>query len=309
VSTAALLLVGACGARSALDLPPGDSPGGVNGNDAGVDGTMLPDGGGSVTFNCAEAGVTYIYVIGTDNLLYSFYPTTGELTPVGVIDCNDPFGATPFSMAVDHQGVAYVEFGSGLLYRVSTKTAECEPTPFVQNQQGFSTTFGMGFVASDAGGGGSTEVLYVASSPPTDAGDVPSQLARIDVTTFDLENLGTIGLAGGMPVHEPELTSTGGGKLYGFFAPSAGAPPSFIVEINPGTLAVESNVLLPDVVEGQGWAFGFWGGDFYMLTAPDDVTSIITRYRPSDGSIVQVATAPLGVLLVGAGVSTCAPQQ
>jgi hypothetical protein len=68
-------------------------------------------------------------------------------------------------------------------------------------------------------------------------------------------------------------------------------------------------VTLPSVFEGTGWAFGFWGGDFYTFTAPDGTTSVITRYRPSDQSIVVVGMAPFGVQLVGAGVSTCAPQQ
>jgi hypothetical protein len=47
-----------------------------------------------------------------------------------------------------------------------------------------------------------------------------------------------------------------------------------------------------------------------LFTAPPSTapSSIVTRYRPSDGSIVQVATAP-GLTIVGAGVSTCAPQQ
>jgi hypothetical protein len=33
----------------------------------------------------------------------------------------------------------------------------------------------------------------------------------------------------------------------------------------------------------------------------------VQRFRPSDGSVVQVATTP-GLTVVGAGVSTCAPQ-
>jgi hypothetical protein len=45
-------------------------------------------------------------------------------------------------------------------------------------------------------------------------------------------------------------------------------------------------------------------GDFYLFTAPGG-SSIVTRFRPSDGSLVQVAT--LSQTIVGAGVSTCAP--
>ncbi|MGH7281076.1 MAG: hypothetical protein ACRELY_06100, partial [Polyangiaceae bacterium] len=62
---------------------------------------------------------------------------------------------------------------------------------------------------------------------------------------------------------------------------------------------------LPGVTIQGGWAFGFWGGDFYTFTGGGPST--VTRFRPSDKSIVQVATYPSEI--VGAGVSTCAPQQ
>lgn len=63
--------------------------------------------------------------------------------------------------------------------------------------------------------------------------------------------------------------------------------------------------MLPGVTQASGYAFAIWGGDFYLFTAPFDGT-IVTRFRASDGSIVQVATSPQ--VIVGAGVSTCAPQ-
>jgi hypothetical protein len=49
--------------------------------------------------------------------------------------------------------------------------------------------------------------------------------------------------------------------------------------------------------------------DFYTFTAPQgrSTSSVVTRYRPSDGTIVQVASTP-GLTIMGAGVSTCAPE-
>ena len=70
--------------------------------------------------------------------------------------------------------------------------------------------------------------------------------------------------------------------------------------------AVKGEKKLDTIDQGQGWAFAFWGGDFYMFHAPNG-NSIVTRYRPSDDSLTQVATLPS--IIVGAGVSTCAPQQ
>jgi hypothetical protein len=56
---------------------------------------------------------------------------------------------------------------------------------------------------------------------------------------------------------------------------------------------------------GSAWAFAFWGGDFWLFTAPG-VASRVDRYRPSDGSTVTMKSN-VGFNIVGAGVSTCAP--
>src|SRR5580704_8605619 len=124
--------------------------------------------------DCPDAGSTFIYVISEMNNLYSFYPPSAELKLVGTIAC--PSASTPFSMAVDHTGIAYVVFQDGQLFRVSTATAACEPTPFVTGQHGFTTNFGMGFSqdTSDAG-----ESLYVASSNANSTTGLgpPSQIA------------------------------------------------------------------------------------------------------------------------------------
>jgi hypothetical protein len=313
--TAAPFVVLACGSRTGIDadglLPstPGDETKDA-GHDAGRDATH-----GVPPLDCTNKGITYIYAIGEDNQIYSYYPKTSEFTLIGTLDCPAAPGASPFSMAVDHKGTAYVVFSNsvqepggtvvpgpanGELFRVSTKTAHCEATSFVPDQHGFAT-FGMAFVAN-VGDGGTGETLYVA-------GDTTDALATIDLATFELHVVAPFSGASGNMVSMAELTGTGDGRLFGFFAPSNTQPPSFIDRIDPRTANVRSSVLLPDVIEGQGWAFGFWGGDFYTFTAPDDTTTVVTRYKPSDGSVTQVATAPSGVVIVGAGVSTCAPQE
>ena len=68
----------------------------------------------------------------------------------------------------------------------------------------------------------------------------------------------------------------------------APTPSSAIVQIDKATAQVTNSSTLADVPQGQGWAFAFWGGDFYTFTAPGSA-SVVTRFRPSDGSIVQVA--------------------
>jgi hypothetical protein len=208
-------------------------------------------------------------------------------------------------MAVDRAGIAYVLFESGHLYRVSTRTAVCVPTKFVPGQA-FPPQFGMGFSANvEADGGGDAgETLYIASDPGwATQMPGPSSLGSIDTASYTATNMAPFAPV----IREPELTGTGGGKLYGFWAPNQTADTA-IVEIDKDTSAVTTLATLPGIAFGQGWAFAFWGGDFYTFTAPAGSSSIVTRYRPSDGSLVQVATTLPGLTIVGAGVSTCAPQ-
>jgi len=240
--------------------------------------------------DCPDSGATLVYLLSNDSTLVSFYPPTATFATIGPIAC--PTSSRPNSMAVDHSGTAYVGFLSGELFRVNTATAECQPTPFVAGQGGFTLSFGMGFSGNGDGG---TETLYVASA----FGDGPeSTLASIDTTTFSLEVVGKFN----PPVETPELTGTGAGDLFAFYAVGSG---SAIGQINKTNADVTAQSMLPGVTQGSGYAFAVWGGDFYTFTAPFGET-IVTRFRPSDGSIVQVATSPQ--VIVGAGVSTCAPQ-
>lgn len=314
-----VVLVAACGSRTGLLVPlPDDTI-----HDAAADNVVhhvdaspdvfveedalppldvTPPPPDTYVNDCPDAGSTLIYVMTEQNNLYSFYPPTAEFKEIGTIACPDVQQAsTPFSMAVNRAGIAYVVFSpSGQLYRVSTASAACEPTPFASEQEGFPPTFGMGFSADEDGG----ETLYVAGDTTTATGGFgPSVLGTIDVTSYDLSFVGPF-----VPtLTAPELTGTGGGGLFGFWGPNGpGSSPSAIVQIDKATAQVTNSSTLNGVEQGSGWAFAFWGGDFYAFTAPGG-GSVVTRFSPSDGSITQVAS--LTDTIVGAGVSTCAPQQ
>jgi len=198
-------------------------------------------------------------------------------------------------MAVNNRGIAEVVFDDGELFRVNTATASCERAPFVSNQDGF-LTFGMGF-ASDADG--TTETLYISSD--TQGGSVAQGLASVD-SSFVVHPIGSI-----LPAVGAELTGTGGGQLFGFYSHTDNNGPTFIGEFDKARAVILAETPLPGVVQGNAWAFAFWGGDFYVFTSPDGVASTVWRYRPSDGSLTNIAT--LDDLIVGAGVSTCAPEQ
>ena len=60
---------------------------------------------------CEDSGATLIYLVTTQNDLWSFYPPSLSFTPVGHINCPVTDGTTPFSMAVDETGIAYVLYG------------------------------------------------------------------------------------------------------------------------------------------------------------------------------------------------------
>jgi hypothetical protein len=306
-----LLLLAACGSRTGLFI-----------DDDGFTNVPVPDGGGighrppikdaeadqdaelppidarppfdANRSDCPDAAATLIYTITDTNDLQSFNPETGTFRSIGKISCAGAGSATPFSMAVNRRGTAYIVFSDGHLFRVSTANAACSSTGFTPNQSGFGT-FGMGFATNSIG---PTETLYVAGDGQFGSA---SGLARIDPTTFVLSTVGGFNPT----IEAAELTGTGDGRLFAFYSKNGGSPPSFIGQIDTDTAAVIGEKRFDQVDQGNGWAFAYWGGDFYMFHAPGGST-VVTRWRPSDDSVVDVASTSLNV--VGAGVSTCAPQ-
>jgi len=310
-----LLLLVACGSRTALFVED-DGFAGFPAQDAGPDARR--DGGrdGDIEDapppldvrppmdvdrrDCPDADAQLVYTITSTYDLQSFNPDTGQFRLIGRISCPATPGATPFSMAVDRRGIAYVLFTDERLYRVSTATAACIATPYTPRQSNFGL-FGMGFATNSAG---PTETLFVAGAEQdrTGQGAGAGGLARITPGTFALTPIGDF-----FPtIRSAELTGTGDGRLFAFYQKGGASVPSYVGEIDPDTAQVIGERRFDSVDQGQGWAFSFWGGDFYMFHAPNGTTRV-TRWRPSDDSVTQVATTPLTI--VGAGVSTCAPQQ
>ncbi|MDI1449064.1 hypothetical protein [Polyangium sp. 6x1] len=264
----------------------GSAGSGGEGGDLFGDGGIMGAGGGSGDDTCAEEA-KLVYIIGQDNELYSFNPPTLEVKLIGVIDCPTGGLGTPFSMAVDRKGTAWILFSDGRIYHVDVKTAACAATTFAPGQQGFST-FGMGFVSDSKGS--SAETLYVADYNG-------KGLARINTQTLELSFVGPWDQLSGAA----ELTGTGDARLFGFF----NYTPIIIAEIDKASGNILSQAPQPSVSIGSGWAFAFWGGDFWLFTSPTG-DSQIQQYRPSTGTTTVVKTG-LGTNIVGAGVSTCAP--
>lgn len=296
-------MVTGCGSRSTLDnatvylgsaaAPPEDA--GLDAVEAGLDAAEdaplppiesgpLPD---VVLTNCSSPSILYIYVVTTQGNLWSFYPPTAVFTPIGPVDCQGAVG-TPFSMAVDRAGTAYVEYSVNgaqptSIYRVSTRDGSCTRTPFVPSNP--MQVFGMGFVGDPDG---ATDTLYIAE---------PGQLDTLDVNTFRVSEVGAF-----IP-ERAELTGTGDGRLFTYFEPQ-NATSTVIDQVDPTSGAIVASSPL-SMVSIFDFAFGYWGGDFYIFNG-SGTTSTVTRFSPGDGSQVVIAMLPESI--VGAGVSTCAPQ-
>ncbi|HEY8038237.1 MAG TPA: hypothetical protein VIF15_00515 [Polyangiaceae bacterium] len=289
---AGLVLAVACGARTQLEVTPEDALADASAPDA------LPDAVPDVhRQDCAEAGVTYVYVIMADSHLAYFDPASDTFNPIAPLDCPAAPGDSPNSMAVDRQGTAYVSYHDGSLFRVDTRTAGCSPTGFVPGQGGWRS-YGMGFTTQ---GAGPAETLYVAESSYAQ----PSRgLATIDVRSYAFGFVGAFSPALGSAV---ELSGTGDGRLFAFSVDSPG-PGSHLVEVDPAGARVLSSTSLPVGSPSAGFAFAYWGGDFYVFLsgAGGLPPTTVSRWRPADGSLTTVATSPS--IVVGAGVSTCAPQ-
>jgi hypothetical protein len=316
-------VVAACGSRTGLLVPPPEQD--ASTPDAHADADARPDVHEEDALPpidvfvppdapnpCPDAGSTLVYVITTQNVLLSFYPPSAEFKTIGTIACPvlTP-GDSPFSMAVDHTGIAYVAFMSGNVFKVSTLTAACEGTSRIPSGPIFSAQYGMGFSANigvDAGAsdsGDNVETLYLAGNPGGVGASNPIVLGSMDTTGFNVTTIGAVSPS----IYGSELTGTGGGQLFGFFQTSPGSMSAAIGQIDRQTAQLVAINDLPGVNIGGGWAFAFWGGDFYTFTAPagSGTDTIVQRFRPSDGSITTVTTTP-GLTVVGAGVSTCAPQ-
>lgn len=278
---------------------PDEGDGGFGtGSSSGSVGTR--DGGATTLPECAEE-TKDVFVVSEDNTFYSFHPPTLAFKNLGRISCPTG-GATPTSMAVDRNGIAWVRHSDASMWKVSTKDLSCEATAFVppQNADGAFTKFGMGFATTSKGGSG--EELFVSDNGG-------AGLAKINLSTLQMTFVGAY--TGDLQGKTSELTGTGDGKLYGFFVTA----PAVIAEISKGTGEILDPKPLANTYAGNAWAFSFYGGDFYVYTHSDGNNggpplagggSDVTRYRPSTGE-VSVVKPKVGFKIVGAGVSTCAP--
>ncbi len=282
------------------DSSSGSGTGGAGG--AAASNTTVGAGGANLTVGSSGAGgggcieaATFVYVLSTDNVLYSFQPDKKLFTKIGPLGCNTAM--QPNSMAVDRNATAWVNYvgsaglgdNAGAIFPVSTSDASCQGAAMTLPNGWFR--LGMGFSSE----GADAEAMYIAA---TGSG---VGLGRFDFASKSVKPVGpfTAPLTG----QNAELTGTGDGRLYGFFTTT----PVQVAQINKASGAIIMSKPLPQVPTPSAWAFSFWGGDFYLYTSNGVAQTTVSRYRPSDGSVIPNYMTNIGFIVVGAGVSTCAP--
>lgn len=264
---------------------------------------VLGEGGGSeqlLVGGFGFGGATYeqpddcivdardIYLLSETSEMYRFYPPKLEVERLGPLLCQTAEGAEPYSMAVARDATGYVLFTDGSLFSVTLPDLVCTPTTYATAQQGW-TKFGMGFVSEEPGT--DEETLFV-----TDATDGRG-LGIVDIAEMKLIPLLPLTSYEG----RSEVTGNGAGRLNAFL--SDGTPR--LVEIDPHSGNFVEDTALPKIEIGRAWAFAFWGGAFYLFTAPAS-SSQIDKFDV-ERQTTKTILGSLGFTVVGAGVSTCAP--
>lgn len=232
-----------------------------------------------------------VYLFSDDATLYSYHPPTKSLLRLGQLKCAAG-SATPNSMAVSQDGVAWLNYSDGSLFRVNVRTLACTPTAFVP-PAGW-TSFGMGFSPDSATA--ITETLYIASA---------LGLAKVDLQAMQATLVGPF--SGAIAARGAELTSTPNGALFGFFVPAATTAGMQLAAIAKDTAVTSPPKDFPTLTLGSSFAYAFssWGADFYLYTSSDGAPTTVTKYSPATDAVSTWMTAPTGVRILGAGVSRC----
>lgn len=229
---------------------------------------------------------------GSQGKLVKFDAQTLTFLEIGELNCPAEEDSTPFSMSVDRQGVAWVLYDTGDLFRVNTSDASCQATAYVAGQEDFYL-FGMGFALNVPGE--PQESLYIAGGFGPGEGQ-----PRLGVLSFpDLQVTDLAPIDGW-----PEMSGTANAELWGFFP---GSVPPRVARINGNGEELETIPVTGIDGDPNAWAFAHWGGKFWLFyKSQDDESTRVFKVERDPVSVEEVITNS-GRYIVGAGVSTCAP--
>lgn len=283
---------GATGVTSTAGVPT--STGGASGEPSGTTGAT---GEPELPPDCDPAS-RFIYLLDEVGGLHRFEPASLQRTALGVLECPTEEGLA-MGMTIDRGGDAWVLYADRNIFKVDTDTLDCVATPHTPYQH-MVASYGLAFSADAVDSPNDT--LFISGIVGAVDPDTPTQLGRLVGAALTLEIVGPFsnmkgeqGLA--------DVTGTGDGRLHAFFATS----PATLSEVDKQTGALIDPVVLPGLQTGPSWAFGFYAGQFWLFTAtaPGGMTRAST-FDP-DTQAIETKVEDLGVTVVGAGVSTCAP--
>lgn len=232
-----------------------DADGADAGADAGIDAAIDTAIDGGEACECLEGPhLDHIYLISDDGEIWTYDPDGDEYEFVVGPVCA---GATPYSMAVDTAGVAWINLidSMGVMNLDLLDPGGCTESPYVRTNPDFGL-FGMSF-ASNSATDFCSDLYVMTYSGDGEFNEGPDLglLGVIDPASGDIRELATTNFDGG------ELTGTGDGRLFGF----AGDDPVKLVEYDRATGALLDTIELTGVQKTNASAAAFYAGDIWLF--------------------------------------------
>lgn len=206
---------------------------------------------------CAPGPHTsHIYLMSDDGALWSYDPVADTFALVVGPACATT--DSPYSMAVDGRGRAFIEYAGTRRVSVFDLLAPgaCVDSGYLPTNATFPL-FGMGFFARDARTECATLYAQSFSGASTFAeGPGLGALGVVEGSPLAIRTLAPLDYDGG------ELAGTGDGRLFAF----TGVHPSKLVELDPSDGHVIEILPLAGLPTTNANAFAFFGGDFFFFT-------------------------------------------
>ena len=232
--------------------------------------------------SCAAQSV---YMLSWAENLYDFDPGKLTFTKIGSLSCL-PSNFSAFSMAVDRQGVAWIQgwvfVGSTpqwYFHEVSTADAGCVGQLTIPGSQNFETEGG-GETFVTASATNTAETLYSVSLSGSSGSGSTFSVSTVSTYTGVVVPVGPLNTD---PSSGMSLTGTGDGRMFAAESPvsTSDAGTNIVFTERDKTTAAPlstANVTIPPSYIVVGMVF--WGGDFWFFLRPTATLPwSIGRYR------------------------------
>jgi hypothetical protein len=265
---------------------------------------LLDVGNDTPPVGCDSEVGDFIYLLDVEAGLHRIAPASLEVESLGTPACDGASGA--MALTVDRTGMLWAMMVDGAGYRaiytIDPISLACTATDFVDPIAENIGVNSLAFVADAPDS--ETESLYIGANVGGSFDfENPLSLGRVDLDTMDMEIVGTAALVPTGYYQIADLTGTGDSRLFGFFPGDVAA----IAELDESNSSIVSNEML-DFGVGSPWAFAQWAGRLWLFSSSGNPGSDIRAWDPITGDVEEIHPG-IGVSVVGAAVSTCAPYQ